>query len=86
MKKNNSMAHQIADEKELLQELIEDYSKLKQTDLLSVKNNEITKENFMESVKNYAFEMYDVTSEIVEKTLKMFENYVFGIFHSDGFD
>ena len=78
MKKNNSIAHQIADEKELLQELIEDYSKLKQTDLLSVKNNEITKENFMESVKNYAFEMYDVTSEIVEKTLKMFENYVFG--------
>ena len=78
MKQNNSMAHQIADEKELLQELIEDYSKLKQTDLLSVKNNEITKENFMESVKNYAFEMYDVTSEIVEKTLKMFENYVFG--------
>ena len=53
MKKNNSMAHQIADEKKLLQELIEDYSKLKQTDLLSVKNNEITKENFMESVKNF---------------------------------
>ena len=63
MKKNNSITHQIADEKELLQELIEDYSKLKQADLLSVKNNEITKEDFMESVKNYAFEMYDVTSE-----------------------
>ena len=28
MKKNNSITHQIADEKELLQELIEDYSKL----------------------------------------------------------
>ena len=78
MKKNNIMKHKVADENELLQELIEDYSKLKQAELVGVKNNEISKDFFMDSVREHTLDMYEVTPEIIEKTLKMFENYVFG--------
>ena len=63
---------------ELLLEIIEDYSKTKQMELASVKNNEMSKESFLNNAKEHILFFYKVPENVLNDTLQMFEDYVFG--------
>lgn len=73
----------IRNEEELLNYLINDYTTLKQPMIVRLKRNQIDKEAFMLDVKRHiqTYHGLDTSeSEVAERTLKLFEQYIFGYF------
>lgn len=68
----------ITDSEELFDNLLNDYTTLKKNQITRLRKNEIEKSVFMDDVKDHIWKHYSAGQEVIEQTLNMFEQYVFG--------
>lgn len=76
-KKSNGNLLSVMDEEKLLQNLIDDYSTMKQDIIIRLRNGKISRDIFLDDVKRQ-IARYSKDAEINEKVLQAFEQYILG--------
>jgi len=62
----------------MLKKLIEDFSAEKQQELIRMKKGLLSREEFVEEVKRFVLETYQLVPEQVRELVELFEQYIFG--------